>query len=237
MMPADVATQATDLEARYGHLSGAALLRPMIETEFAGKIAAVSSFGAEAAVLLDLVASIDAATPIIFLDTGKHFPETLAHRDSLIDHFGLTNVRSIALDPSDLDDHDPDGALWRRDPDRCCHQRKVVPLDRALEGFDAWITGRKQYQNDSRQNLVAIETEGARIKINPLASWTHADAYEWMVMKGLPEHPLVAHGYPSIGCAPCTEKAGDPNDVRSGRWTGRDKTECGINRPADPDRA
>ena len=141
-----VARKARDLGARYGELTGTALLRPMIESEFAGKIAVVSSFGAEAAALLEMVAAIDPATPIIFLETGKHFPETLAYRDMLIERFGLSDVRSIEPEADDLRDEDRDGEMWRSNPDRCCHLRKVLPLASALKDFDAWITGRKRYQ-------------------------------------------------------------------------------------------
>ena len=227
-----VARKARDLGARYGELTGTALLRPMIESEFAGKIAVVSSFGAEAAALLEMVAAIDPATPIIFLETGKHFPETLAYRDMLIERFGLSDVRSIEPEADDLRDEDRDGEMWRSNPDRCCHLRKVLPLASALKDFDAWITGRKRYQSDGRQQLPAIEIDGAKFKINPLASWTYGDTLDWMKANDLPGHPLVDLGYPSIGCAPCTEQALDPNNVRSGRWAGQDKTECGIHRAA-----
>ena len=225
-----VARRARDLGAQYGELTGTALLKPMIESEFAGRIAVVSSFGAEAAALLEMVASIDPATPIIFLETGKHFPETLAYRDVLIERFGLKDVRSIEPEASDLRDGDRDGELWQSDPDRCCHLRKVLPLASALKDFDAWITGRKRYQSDSRQQLPAIEIDGAKFKINPLASWTYGDTLDWMKANNLPGHPLVDLGYPSIGCAPCTEQAVDPNNLRSGRWVGQDKTECGMHR-------
>lgn len=225
-----VARRANDLAGRYGALTGADLLRPMIEKEFAGKIAVVSSFGTEAAALLEMVASIDPATPVVFLDTGKHFPETLAYRDVLIARFGLSDVRSIVPEARDLADEDSDGALWRRNPDRCCHLRKVLPLENALKDFDAWVTGRKRYQSDTRHQLPAIETDGAKIKINPLASWTYEDTLDWMKANDVPGHPLIDLGYPSIGCAPCTERARDPSNGRSGRWAGQDKTECGIHR-------
>jgi phosphoadenylyl-sulfate reductase (thioredoxin) len=225
-----VARRAGELGTRYGDLAGTELLRPMIEKEFPGKIAVVSSFGAEAAVLLGMVASIDPTTPVVFLETGKHFPETLAHRDALIERFGLTDVRSIAPEPVDLGKEDVDGELWRMNPDRCCHLRKVLPLQRALGGFDAWITGRKRYQTAGREELPVIETDGARIKINPLTDWSYGDSMDWMEANNLPVHPLVEFGFLSIGCAPCTEKALDGDDIRSGRWTGQEKTECGIHR-------
>ncbi len=152
--------RADEIGARYGHLGGEALLRPLIEREFAGSIALVSSFGAEAALLLHMVATIDRATPVLFLDTQKHFGETLRYRDNLIARLGLTDVRSLTPDPDEVASQDPDGMLWHRAPDACCALRKVVPLERALRPFAAWITGRKRYQGGARAELAAIEAEG-----------------------------------------------------------------------------
>lgn len=222
--------KARALAARYGGSSAVEMLREMIETEFPGRLGVVSSFGAEAAVLLDLVAQIDRDVPIIFLETGKHFPETLTYRDTLIAHLGLTDVRSIVPETVDLAREDADGDLWRRNPDRCCHLRKVLPLERALDGFDAWITGRKRYQGDARADLPLIEAVDGRVKINPLIGWSQSDLEHRMVSRNLPRHPLGELGYSSIGCAPCTEIAGSLATPRDGRWPGTDKTECGIHR-------
>lgn len=213
---------------RYGHLSGEALLRPLIEREFRGRIALVSSFGAEAAILLAMVAAVDRATPVLFLDTGKHFPETLRYRDRLVAELGLSDVRSPPPDPDAVALQDPDGTLWRRAPDACCHLRKVVPLAQALVPFAAWISGRKRFHGAERGALPPIETEGHRIKINPLATWTAADLDAQFRALGLPRHPLVAEGYLSIGCQPCTARAASPDAPRSGRWAELAKTECGI---------
>ena len=216
------------LKARYAGLDGAELLRPLIEREFPGRIAVVSSFGAESVVLLDLVAAIDPCVPVIFLETGKHFVETLAYRDLICARLGLTDVRSVHPSPLDLKAEDRDGRLWRRDPDRCCYLRKVLPLERALTGFAAWITGRKRFHGEARAALETLELVDGRIKVNPLASWSTAEIATALAARALPRHPLVAAGYGSIGCAPCTEKAPPDQGVRSGRWPGLPKSECGI---------
>ena len=216
------------LAARYGHLAGEALLRPMIEGEFRGRICLVSSFGAEAAVLLHMVAGIDREVPVLFLDTQKHFPETLAYRDALVAHLGLRDVRSLAPDPATLAARDPDGTLWRRNPDACCALRKVVPLNRALSGFSAWVSGRKRFHGGARGALPVIEPDGPRIKLNPLAPWSAEQIGCEFETRGLPPHPLAAQAYRSIGCMPCTEPASSAADPRAGRWAGLDKTECGI---------
>ena len=219
---------AAALTARYGHLAGEALLRPMIEDEFRCRLCLVSSFGTEAAVLLHMVAAIDPSTPVLFLDTEKHFPETLAYRDALVARLGLRDVRSLAPDPATVAARDPDGTLWRRNPDACCALRKAVPLNRALAGFSAWVSGRKRYHGGERRALPVIEPDGPRIKLNPLAPWSEAEIGCEFETRGLPPHPLAASGYRSIGCAPCTAPAASAGDPRAGRWAGLDKTECGI---------
>ena len=219
------------LTAMSRRLDSPALLRGMIEEVFPGRIAVVTAFGTESAVLLDLVAQIDRDVPVIFLETGKHFPETLAHRDRLIAHLGLTDVRSVVPAAKALAKEDSDGALWSRDPDRCCALRKVLPLEAALAGFDAWITGRKRYQGDGRDALEAVELVDGRFKINPLAHWSREAVERALTERDLPHHPLVAEGYSSIGCAPCTRRATCPAaNPRAGRWAGQDKTECGIHK-------
>lgn len=193
-----------------------------------GRTAVVSSFGADSAVLLHLVAAVDPSTPVIFLETGKHFAETLAYRDELIDRLGLTDVRSVAPDPVRLAALDPGNDLHDRDTDSCCAVRKTEPLERALEGFDVWITGRKRHQALTRRTLPLFEREGRRAKVNPLAEWSAADVSDYREAHGLPAHPLVAAGFPSIGCWPCTSAVSAGEDARAGRWRGSDKIECGI---------
>ena len=218
------------LELRYGAADSQAILSAAIHDIFPGRIAVVSSFGAESAVLLDLVAQVDRTTPVIFLDTGKHFPETLSYRDQLVSRLGLTDVRSVAPAAEDLAWADADGTLWRRSPDLCCRLRKVLPLERALSGFSAWINGRKRFQGGLRGRIPVFEAADARLKVNPLADWDLADISKAFADRGLPGHPLAQEGYTSIGCAPCTFKGGGQAGSRSGRWQGRAKTECGIHR-------
>jgi phosphoadenosine phosphosulfate reductase len=213
---------------RFGHLDGEALLAPMLRDVFPGRLAVVSSFGAESAVLLHMAANLDRSVPVIFLETGKLFPETLAYRDRLIAHLGLENVRSVAPEPAALDDRDPNGDLHASDPDACCHIRKVAPLDRALAGFHAWVTGRKRFHGGARSRLATLEADGPRLKINPLARWSPDDLARYMEDHALPPHPLEAQGFTSIGCAPCTRPPGPGGSWRDGRWAGSPKTECGI---------
>jgi phosphoadenosine phosphosulfate reductase len=219
---------ASRLADKFAALDAQALLRLAIEDLFPGKIALVSSFGADSAVLLHMIAKIDAQTPVVFIDTGQLFPETLAYRDRLVDHLGLASVQSAEPDGAELAEADPDGFLWATDPDRCCAIRKVNPLTEALAPFEAWITGRKRYQGAPRATLALFEAEGDRIKVNPLARWNATMLIAYLDRHELPRHPLVAKGYPSIGCGPCTSEVGPGEDSRAGRWRGRGKTECGI---------
>ncbi len=217
------------LDRAYATLEPQAVLREAIEHDFAGSIALVSSFGAESAVLLHMVAEIDPATPVLFLETGMLFPETLAYQRDLAARLGLTDLRLIRPDPAELAAEDPSGARHIYDVDGCCDLRKVRPLERALFPFDAWITGRKRRQSDTRANLAVYEEDAdGRVKINPLADWDATRIRAHMLAHDLPLHPLVSKGYPSIGCAPCTSPVAAGADPRSGRWSGLDKTECGI---------
>ncbi|WP_122039682.1 phosphoadenylyl-sulfate reductase [Asaia bogorensis] len=198
-----------------------------------GRMALVSSFGAESALLLALVADIDRDFPIFFLDTRRHFPETLSYRDALIDHLGLTGVVNIAPSAKALHDRDPQDMLADFDPDACCALRKVEPMDDALNDFDAWITGRKRGQAATRASMAVFEPlADGRAKINPLASWTRERIASEMTRRDLPRHPLTALGFKSIGCAPCTRAVAEGEDPRAGRWAGQTKTECGIHLPA-----
>ncbi|WP_407635503.1 phosphoadenylyl-sulfate reductase [Gluconacetobacter diazotrophicus] len=194
-----------------------------------GRVGIVSSFGSESAVLLALAAEVDPAIPVLFLETGQHFPETLAYRDRLAARLGLTDVRSIQPQPRQIRERDPDGQLWAFDPDACCALRKVEPLDEAIIPFDAWMTGRKRSQAATRAQLPVVEDAAdGRIKINPLARWTPAELDAEMTRRDLPRHPLALRGYKSIGCAPCTRPVAEGEDPRAGRWAGLSKTECGI---------
>jgi phosphoadenosine phosphosulfate reductase len=221
-----------DLLESYAGLEGAELLRPLLR-DFRGSIAVVSSFGAESAVLLHMVSEIDRAVPVIFLDTGKLFEETLEYRDQLVSRLGLTDVRSIPPNASALQREDADGLLHKTSTDLCCDLRKTRPLEGALQGFSAVVSGRKRFHGGERQNLQAVSLSDGRLKAEPLASFSGLDIANYMHSHDLPPHPLVEAGYRSIGCAPCTSKGGTVEDPRAGRWAGQDKTECGIHWTAD----
>jgi phosphoadenosine phosphosulfate reductase len=168
---------------------------------------------------------------VLFIDTGRHFVETLDYRDRLTEHLGLRDVRSIGPSVEEVARLDADDSRAAWDPDGCCTFRKTAPLQRALAGFDAWISGRKSFQAATRSDLPAFEIDGERIKINPLARWSAADLAAHAAAHRLPRHPLVDHGFASISCAPCTSAVRPGEDPRAGRWRGLDKIECGIHVP------
>ena len=220
MLPNDLSTRVAGLNDWYRLHSANAVLRHALTGPEAGKLALVSSFGAESVVLLHLVSVIRRDTPVIFIDTGMLFTETLVYQHELAERLGLEDIRIIRAAETALKAEDADGTLHQSDPDACCALRKARPLQQALEGFDGWITGRKRYQSDTRQSLEFFELEDGtgRMKVNPLAHWTRDDVQTYMTENRLPRHPLVAQGYPSIGCAPCTSKVAPGEDPRAGRW-------------------
>lgn len=223
------ADRVAELNARYKHHSATTVLEQALHDPLVGTTALVSSFGAESVVLLHLVSVIDRTVPVLFIDTRMLFEETLAYQAEVAEKLGLAEVRMIRPDPTAVLARDVDNILHLSDPDGCCALRKTEPLERALRGFDTWINGRKRYQGQSRADIDFFETdEFGRIKINPLAHWDRDDIQTYMVENNLPRHPLVAKGYPSIGCAPCTTPVKPGEDPRAGRWRGRDKEECGI---------
>jgi len=230
--PSEREVRARRLAMRFSFADEKEILRHSIEQEFPRRIALVSSFGAESAPLLHLVSEIDKTLPVIFLDTGKHFAQTLSYRKKLASRLGFADIRDIAPDAEGLSTRDADGDLWKRDADACCTLRKVEPLSAVLEGFDAWITGRKQFHGAGRVHLPAFEASETHIKVNPLVAWSKEDIDAYMAAHDLPPHPLVAQGYPSIGCWPCTHPVAAGEDARAGRWRGSAKTECGIHSPA-----
>lgn len=220
------------LRDAYGHLGGAELISAMA-AEYPGRLGIISSFGAEAAVLLDLVAQVDPGLPVMFIDTGELFDETHEYRETLVDLLGLTNVRIIRPDPEDLKRAED---LWRTDPDLCCNLRKVRPFDRVRTGFEVLVDGRKRFHGETRGRLQPVEAgEDGVIKVSPLAEWTPEDIEAAFEQRHLPRHPLVAQGYRSIGCWPCTRAIAPGEPVRAGRWAGSAKTECGIHRLLYPD--
>lgn len=204
------------------------ILRLAVMTLFPSRIALVSSFGAESAILLHMISTIDPKVPVLFLDTGLHFPQTLAYRDELVTRLGLADVRTVAPDDSAIAEADPQERLNSHAPDLCCALRKVAPLEKALGGFDAWITGRKRYQGGARQQLAYFEPDGKLIKVNPIATWQPRHVRAYLTEHELPRHPLVTQGFASIGCYPCTSRVSPGEDQRAGRWRGLGKSECGI---------
>ena len=224
----DVDQRLSRLNDELRNASAQTILRASILREWMGEMTYVSSFGAESAVMLALIADVAPDLPIVFLETGMHFPQTLDYKEELIERLGLTNVRDIPPSEDERLAEDPKNTLWKTDPDACCALRKVRPLEPALEGFDAWITGRKRFHGGARMSLPVFEHAAGRFKVNPLAGWTQEDVQAYFKRRELPRHPLTAQGYPSVGCWPCTKPAEDPNDIRSGRWAGQDKSECGL---------
>jgi phosphoadenosine phosphosulfate reductase len=227
--PAPVAQRVAALNRRYRHHAATAVLERALGDPQVGRVALVSSFGAESVVLLHMLSLLDRTTPVLFLDTEMLFAETLVYQRDLARHLGLTAVQVVTPDRARLFAQDPDGVLHKSDPDACCALRKVQPLAEALAPFDAWITGRKRFQGGARRALDFFEADAAqRIKVNPLAMWRRDDVQDYILNNRLPRHPLVARGYASLGCAPCTGPVAPGEDPRAGRWRGLDKEECGI---------
>ena len=224
-----VATRVAILNARYRHHSATAVLEHALKDHDLGRVALVSSFGAESVVLLHLVSIIAPETPVLFVDTRMLFAETLDYQREVAEKLNLCDLRTIRANPQRVNFEDPDGTLHQFNTDACCNVRKVEPLERALSEFDGWITGRKRFQGHGREAVEFFESEGdLRIKVNPLAHWDRDDIADYMVNNRLPRHPLVAKGYPSIGCAPCTTPVKEGEDPRAGRWRNTEKVECGI---------
>ncbi len=216
------------LEA-YAGLEGRGLVAAFAR-DFKGRIALLSSFGAESAVLLHMLSEVDRHIPVIFLDTHKLFPETLLYRDRLVRELGLKDVRVVAPNVADIESQDPAGSLHLSNPDACCHIRKTLPMEKAFQGFDVMISGRKRFHGATRTDLQSISFDKSRIKIEPLAAFSPLDLQTYMVQHHLPSHPLKLAGYHSIGCAPptCTSMGGSADNPREGRWMGQEKSECGI---------
>jgi len=215
------------LRARAENQSAAGVVAIAREA-FGERLVYVCSFGAESVVMLSLIAEVDRSIPVLFIDTGLHFHQTLQYRDEITGRLGLLDVRTRSADPELVRRHDPAGKLHREAPDLCCEVRKVSPLEPALQGFEAWITGRKRFHGGGRVALPVFEYAEGRYKANPLVAWSAGEIAAYLLDRNLPAHPLIREGYPSIGCWPCTERPLDPSDIRSGRWAGRAKTECGL---------
>jgi phosphoadenosine phosphosulfate reductase len=219
---------ADGLDRALRHATPAEVIAAALQAVGREKLAVVSSFGTESAALLKVVADVDPAIPVIFLDTGWLFEETLAYRDTLIAALGLRDIRSIKPLDATLLHEDPDRELWFSDPDACCRIRKVEPLKRALAPFGGWINGRKRFQGGLRAGMAVVEDDGGRLKFNPFANVSREEIEAIYARAHLPPHPLKASGYLSVGCMPCTSRTSPDEDARAGRWRGRPKTECGI---------
>ena len=229
MLDGTLDNRAERLNQRYRHHAASEVLRRAVNDPDLGRVALVSSFGAESVVLLHMVSVVAPGLPVLFIDTQMLFPETLDYQREVAAQLGLTNVQVIRASQQEIALTDPDGTLHKTSPDACCNLRKTVPLERVLSGYDAWITGRKRFQGGERSVLEFFEPEPpTRLRVNPLSHWRAEDVQEYMVENNLPRHPLVAKGYPSIGCAPCTSPVKPGEDQRAGRWRGSEKTECGI---------
>jgi phosphoadenosine phosphosulfate reductase len=218
LTPAEVRRRAAEFEAR----DPLAVLGWAVG-EFAGRAALSVSFGGGGLVLAHMLSVVAPDTPVLFANTGFHFPETLAFRDTFVARYGL---KLIELHPAT----DP-GPLYRTDPDRCCAIRKVEPLYRALAGFDVWISALRRDQSNTRRSLDVLEyhlVDGRPLlKVYPLAGWTRAHVERYLAAHDVPHHPLLDEGYTSIGCWPCTRRTAPGEDERAGRWSGS-KTECGL---------
>ncbi|SDJ49118.1 phosphoadenylyl-sulfate reductase [Aliiruegeria lutimaris] len=224
-VPANRAEIVTDA---IGSLQGARRLAAAIAHPLMGKLAMVSSFGAESVVLLHQLSLVAPETPVLFIDTQMLFPETLDYQREVANALGLTGIRVIRARAMNLAVEDPANALHLSDTDACCDLRKTRPLEKALQPFDSWISGRKRFQSGTRARLPLIEEEAGKLKLNPMADWSSEQIADYIRRHDLPRHPLVAKGFPSIGCAPCTSPVAEGEDPRSGRWRGQDKVECGI---------
>lgn len=220
--------RAHGLTARYEGRPAQEVLHAAVISDFTGRIGLVSSFGTESAILLHMISEIDPYVPVIFLETGKHFPETLAYRDHLIERLGLCNIQTVSPRPASVLADDPRGDLYASKPDLCCHVRKTLPMMAALHPLSCWITGRKRGQAATRSDMKLFESQDRWIKVNPLIDWTPGDVTRYFAEHDLPDHPLKQQGYLSIGCAPCTRAVKPGEDARAGRWADSDKTECGI---------
>ncbi len=198
---------------------------------FAPRFAMTSSFGPESGVLLHMASRIDPTLPVLFLETGFHFPETLEYKNQLAKLFGLKNVIDLKADPGRREKliKDTGGVPYEKNPDLCCQLNKVEPLDAALKGYEAWMSGIRRHQTDFRKSIRILELyEGGFYKVSPLANMTSRDMWWYLKEHQIPQHPLYEKGYLSIGCWPCTRPIQAGDDERSGRWAGKSKKECGI---------
>jgi len=222
---------AAKLSDRYETFEPSQIIKDALNQTLFHRPAVVSSFGADSVVLLHMIAEIQPDIPVLFIDTGKLFGETLRYRDRLQHLLGLEDVRTIAPRKTEVDAEDPVGTLNSSNPNACCAVRKTAALARRLEPFDSWISGRKRHQSSLRAKMKIVEFTDGRAKLNPLANWSQDQIKDYFFVHRLPEHPLVKEGYLSIGCLPCSDRVKPGVDPRQGRWSNFEKTECGIHLP------
>jgi len=203
------------------------ILRWAVDT-FGDCFAIASSMGD--GVLSSLAADVSSGVPVLFLDTGYHFAETMGTRDAVAQTYDVSVRTVLPLLTVAEQDAEHGSDLWRRDPGACCAMRKVEPLARALEPYTAWASGIRRDEAQTRRDIGVVEWDAKRamVKVNPLAAWTQADVDAYVAERGVLVNPLAYDGYPSIGCAPCTRRVAPGEDARAGRWAGQDKTECGL---------
>lgn len=216
------------LNETFGQATAQEIIHAASNQIFFDRLACVSSFGADTAILLHMISRFAENTPVIFLDTGKHFPETHAYVSTLIQELGLGVVATAYPQKTRVEVEDPAGELYTIDQDRCCHIRKTQPMLQALRPYSAFLTGRKRVQTLARAEIKPFEAFGQWTRVNPLWDWSREQIDCYFEEHNLPKHKLVTKGFLSIGCAPCTRAVAKGEDERAGRWAGTGKTECGI---------
>ena len=210
------------------NLSPQNILENSINNIFKKKMVYVCSFGTESAIILHMVSEIDRSLPIILLNTNYLFKETIEYKDYLISKFKFSNFKEISPSIEDLNINDTKGTLWKENPDLCCNIRKVLPLQKELQKYEAWISGRKSYHEGERTNLKFFEYINEKIVVNPLANVNRNFVDSYFKKHDIERHPLFESGYLSLGCTHCTVKTSMIDSPRSGRWADKIKTECGI---------
>jgi phosphoadenosine phosphosulfate reductase len=232
VLPMDAA-EAAEAADRLEQASAEEVLAYAVE-RFSPRIVLTCSWQKQSSVLVHMLAEIAPETRVVEFDTGLLFPETYETRQRLLERYPLRFERILPEQSVEEQARTQGESLWERDPDRCCGLRKVAPLERALDGMDAWITGIRREQSSTRRDARKIELDARRgvVKVQPLADWTNRDVWRYIWRHSIPYNPLHDHGFPSIGCMPCTHSVAGDGSERSGRWRGTGKIECGLHTQA-----
>ncbi|MEX2275721.1 MAG: phosphoadenylyl-sulfate reductase [Actinomycetota bacterium] len=235
LSPGDVAT----LNARFETAHPSEILRWALEGSGLERIAIASAFQADGTVAMHLATAIRPDVPILFLETGFQFAETLAFKEQMVQRLGLNVIDLVGRHTVEQQEREHGPRLYERDPEHCCEMNKVRPMFEALRGLDAWITAFRRDSSPTRANapildLYDLEPGRPMLKINPMATWTRRDVWQYLKEYDLPHNPLYDLGYTSIGCAPCTRMRNPGEPERAGRWAGKSKWECGIHDRLDP---